>query len=91
MTVSVACVYAHIQTLVSVIKMATMLGSIRLKSKSFLRFYEQNDSMEAILITKYFLFVVGSVSPVKLLTTGTRNSLKDLRNLLMIKRTCGSS
>jgi hypothetical protein len=42
-------------------------------------FCGQKDTMHWIFIKKYFLFTVGSVCRVKGFTTGSRNSLKDVR------------
>jgi hypothetical protein len=40
--------------------------------------------MQRIFIKKYFLFTVGSVFRLKLFTTGSRNSLKDVRKSQMM-------
>jgi hypothetical protein len=44
----------------------------------------QNDLMRRIFIKKYFLFAMGSVCRVKRFTTGSRNSLKDVRKSQML-------
>jgi hypothetical protein len=44
----------------------------------------QKDSMQRVLIKKYFLFTVGSVCRVKLFTTGSTNFLKDVRKSQMV-------
>jgi hypothetical protein len=48
------------------------------------------NSMQTVFIKKYFLFTVGSVWSIKRFTTGLRNSLKDVRNSQVMKRSCGS-
>jgi hypothetical protein len=47
-------------------------------------FCRQRDSMQRIFIKRYFLFMVGSVCRVKRFTTGSRNSLKDIRKSQMM-------
>jgi hypothetical protein len=74
MMVWVADGHAHVQRLVSVVKMATVLEEcITEKQRSVVYFCGQKDSMQRIFITKYFLFTVGSVCRVKRFTSGSRN------------------
>jgi hypothetical protein len=76
----VATVHAHVQRLVSVVKMATVLEGVLPKSKVLLcLFCGQNDLMQRTFIEKYSLFRVESVCRVKRLTSVSRNSLKDVR------------
>jgi hypothetical protein len=78
-------VHAYVQRLISVVRMATMLEEYTVKEQcSVVRFCEQKDSMQRIFIKKCFLFVVRSICPIKLVTTGLRNSLKDVRKSQMI-------
>jgi hypothetical protein len=60
------------------------------EQRTFLHFCGQNDSMQRIFINKRFPLMVGSVRRVKQTTTGSRNSLKDVRKSQMMKRRCGS-
>jgi hypothetical protein len=50
----------------------------------FLFFLWANGSIQRILIKKLFLFTVGSVCRVELFTTGSINSLKDVRKSQMM-------
>jgi hypothetical protein len=66
---------AHVQRLVSVVKMATMLDWCTTEDqRSVVLFCGQKDSMQRIFIKKCLLFSVGSVCRVKRFTTGLRNS-----------------
>jgi hypothetical protein len=68
MTVYVADAHAHVQKLISVVKMATVLeGCTTEEQRSAVRFLfcEQKDSMQSIYIKNRFLFTVGSVCRVK--------------------------
>jgi hypothetical protein len=49
-----------------------------------LSFCGQKDSMQRIFINKYFLFMVESVCCAKRFTTGSRNSLRDVRKSQMM-------
>jgi hypothetical protein len=79
MTVEVADPQAHVQRLVSVVRMAILLGEYTTEEQSsvVLFFGGQADSMQRIFMKKSFLFTVGSVCRVKRFTTGSRNSLKE--------------
>jgi hypothetical protein len=71
MTVQVADAYAHVQGLVSVVKMATVLEECTTVERFLLCvFCGQKDSMQRIFIKKCFLFTVGRVCRVKRFTTG---------------------
>jgi hypothetical protein len=62
----VADAHAHVQRLVSVVEMATVLEGVLPKSSVLLCvFCWQKDSMQRIFINKCFLFTVGSVCHVK--------------------------
>jgi hypothetical protein len=77
--------HAHVQRLVSVVKMATMLEQYTTEEQCpVVRFCGQKDSMQRIFIKKCFLFTVGSVCCVKRFTTGLRNSLKEVQNSQMM-------
>jgi hypothetical protein len=66
MTVEIAEPHAHVQRLVSVVKMAIVLeGIIPKNSVPLCVFYGQNDSMQRIFTKKYFLFMLGSVCNIK--------------------------
>jgi hypothetical protein len=78
--VYVADTHEKFQRLVAVVKMATVLEDYTTKKKrSVVRFCRQKDSMQRIFTKKCFLFTVGSVCHVQRFTTGSRNSLKDVR------------
>jgi hypothetical protein len=80
-------VHAHVQRLVSVVKMATVPEEYTTaEQRSVVCFCGQKELMKRIFIKKCFLFKVGSVCRVKRFTTGSRNSLKDVRKSQM----CGS-
>jgi hypothetical protein len=81
MIVLVVATYAHVQRLISVIKMVTVLEYTTEEQRSVLRFCGQKDSMRRIFIKKCFLFMVGSVCRLKRFTTGSRNSLKNVREV----------
>jgi hypothetical protein len=73
MTVDIADAHAHVERLVSVVKMATVIEVFTTEEhRSFVRFFFcwQKDSMQSIFIKKYFLFNMGSVCRVKRSTTG---------------------
>jgi hypothetical protein len=80
MTVEVADMDAHVQRLVSIAKLKTVLEVHTTEEQySVVHFFcRQKDSVQWIFIKKCFLFMVGSVCHVKQLTTGLRNSLKDI-------------
>jgi hypothetical protein len=85
MTVYVADAHTHVQRLVSVVKMATVLEvCTTVISVQLCVLCWQKDSMQRTFIKKCFLFTVGSVCRVKRFTTGSRNSLKDARKLPMM-------
>jgi hypothetical protein len=72
--------HAHVQRLVSVVELTTMLEGVLPKSSVlFCIFCGQKDPLQRIFIKKCFLFTVGSVCCVKQFTTRSRNSLKDVR------------
>jgi hypothetical protein len=68
-TVYVTDAHAHVQRLVSVVKMSTVLKEyITEEQRSVVRFFfvcVQKASMRNIFVKKYFLFTVGSVCRVK--------------------------
>jgi hypothetical protein len=72
MIVFVADAHAHVQKLVSVVKMATEFEGCTIEEqRSAVRFLcEQKDSMQRIYIKKCFLFTMVSVCLVKRFTTG---------------------
>jgi hypothetical protein len=85
MTVYVADAHAHVQRLVSVVKMATVPEAYTTeKQRSVLHFLWKKDSLQRIFINKRFLFTVGSVCRVKWFTTWSRNSLRDVRKSQMM-------
>jgi hypothetical protein len=47
-------------------------------------FCDNKDPMQRVFIKERFLFTVGSVCRVKLFTTGSRNSLKDILKSQMV-------
>jgi hypothetical protein len=66
MTVQVADAYAHVQRLLSVVQMSTVLEVCTTEEQRFVvRFGGQKGSMQRIFIKKYFRFIVGSVCCVK--------------------------
>jgi hypothetical protein len=76
----------HGQTLVSVVKMATMLQEYTTEEQhpGVFFFCVQKDSMQRIVIKICFLFMVGSVCSIRKLTTGSINSLKDIQKFQMM-------
>jgi hypothetical protein len=80
MTLQVADPHAHVQRLVSVVKMATLLGGLLPKSSVLLCvcLLRAKGPLQRIFIKQCFLFTAGSVSRVKWFTTGSNNSLKDV-------------
>jgi hypothetical protein len=79
MTVYVAD--AHVQRLVSVVKMATVLEECTAKEeRPVVRFCWQKYSMQTMFIKKCFLFTVGSVCCIKQFTTGSRSTLKGVKS-----------
>jgi hypothetical protein len=85
MTVYVAYAHAHVQRLVLVVRMATVLEVYATEEqRSVVLFCGQKDTMQRIFINKCFLFTVGSVCRVKRSTTGSRKSLRDVRKSQMI-------
>jgi hypothetical protein len=75
MTVKAADAHAHVQRLVFVAKMATVLECVLLKICVLLCvfFCGQEDSMQRIFIKKCFLFTVGSVCSVKQFSHGGKH------------------
>jgi hypothetical protein len=85
MTVWAADAHAHVQKLVSVNKMATLLqGCTTEEQRSVVRLFVGKISLQRIFIKKRFLFTAGRVSRVKRFTTGSRNFLKDVRKSQMM-------
>jgi hypothetical protein len=81
-------VHAHVQRLVSVVRMQTVLGEYTTgQQRSVVHFFfvGKKDSMQRIFIKKRFLFTVGSVCRVKRFTVGSMNSLKDFRKSQIIR------
>jgi hypothetical protein len=79
MTVKVTDV--HVQKLVSLVKMMTVLEGVLPKSSVPLCvFCGQIDSMQRIFVNKCFLFMVGNVCRLKQFTAGLRNSFKDVES-----------
>jgi hypothetical protein len=77
--VYIADVHVHVQRLVSVVKMATVLECFTTREQgSVLHFCVQMDSVQRIFIKKCFLHMMGHVCHVKQFTTGLKNSLKDV-------------
>jgi hypothetical protein len=75
----------HVQRLVSVAKWRPYLRSFFRRAAFYSTFFcGQKDSIQKTFIKKCFLFTVGSVCRVKRFTTGSRNSLKDVRKSHMI-------
>jgi hypothetical protein len=70
-------VYAHVQRLVSVVKMAAVLEGV-LEQCSVVFFCGQKGSVQRIFINKCLLFTVGSVCCIKRFTTVSRISLMDI-------------
>jgi hypothetical protein len=60
MTVKVADAYAHVQRLVAVVKMATVLEEYTSEEQRFIvHFCGQKDSVQRIFINRCFLFMFG--------------------------------
>jgi uncharacterized membrane protein YqgA involved in biofilm formation len=80
---------AHVQRLVSVVKMVIVLEVCTSKEQHCVVhfcfvFCGQKDSMEKLFIRTCFLFTVGSVCHVKQFTNGSRNSLGDVQKVQMM-------
>jgi hypothetical protein len=68
---SVGSRHVHVQRLVSVVKMATVLEDCTIEEQhSVVRFCGQKDSVQMIFIKKCFLFMVGSVCHIKRFSAG---------------------
>jgi hypothetical protein len=77
--------HAHVQRLVSVVKIATVLEEYTNKEQSsVVRFCGQQDSMQRMFTKKCFLFMVASVCHVHKFITGSRNCLKDVQKAQMM-------
>jgi hypothetical protein len=82
---TVADTNGHVQRLVSVVKMTTVLEEcITEEQRSVVFFCGQKDSIQRIFIKKCSPFMVGSVCRVKGLKTGPRNSIKGVGKSQMI-------
>jgi hypothetical protein len=80
-------VLVHVQRLISIVKMATVLEEYLPKSSVLLCVLcRQNESMQGIFIKKCFLFSVGSVCHLKRCITGLRNVANVLLMMKMLKR-----
>jgi hypothetical protein len=65
-------VHAHVQTLVSVVTVATVLeGYATEDQRSVVRFLWAKDTLQRLFIKKCFLFTLGSVCSVKGFTIGS--------------------
>jgi hypothetical protein len=83
--------HAHVQMLVSVIKMASVLEDcITEKQSSVVHFCGQEDSVQTKFIKTCSLFTVGSVCRVKQCTVGLRNVANVLLMTTRLKRRCGN-
>jgi hypothetical protein len=83
--VVVADTHAHVQGLISVVKMATVLKECTTgEQHSVVRFLRANRLNAKDIHKKCFLFTVGSVCHVQRLTIGSRNSLKGVRKSQML-------
>jgi hypothetical protein len=79
MTVWVADAHPHVQRLVSVFKMATVLEECTTEEQHcIVLFCGEKYLMQRIFSKKCFLFMMGSFCRVKLLKTGSINSLRDV-------------
>jgi hypothetical protein len=77
--------HAHVQKLVSVVKMAIVLEKCTTEEQRSAALLLWAKGLNAkIFIKKYFLFTVRSVCRVKRFTTGSINSLKDVRKSQMM-------
>jgi hypothetical protein len=77
MTVLVVDAHAHVQRLVSVVKMATVHeGYATEEQRSVVRFFFVG---KRLFINKCFLFTAGSVFRIKRFIIRSRNSLMDVR------------
>jgi hypothetical protein len=71
MTVEVADAHAHVQRLVSVVKMVTVHEEYTTEEqRSVVRFCGQKDSMQRLFIKKCFPFTAGSFRRVNRFRTG---------------------
>jgi hypothetical protein len=83
--------YAHVQRMISVVKMATVLEKCSAEEIHFVVLLcGQKDSVHVIFIKECFLFRMGSVCRLKRLTTGSRNVANILMITKRLKRKCGS-
>jgi hypothetical protein len=73
MTVLVADAHAHVQRVVSVVKMATVLEYATEEQRSVAGVCGQKDAVRRIFIKKCFVFTVGSVCRIKRFITGSIN------------------
>jgi hypothetical protein len=79
MTVYVADTHAHVQRLISVVKMATVLEECTTKhQRCVVRFLWAKVLNAMIFIKKSVLFTVGRVCRVKRFTTWSTNSLNNV-------------
>jgi hypothetical protein len=70
--------HVHVQKLVSVVKMATVLeGCTTEDQRSVARICGQKDSTQGIFIKKCFLFIAGSVCHVKQFSLGGKSFAYD--------------
>jgi hypothetical protein len=92
MTVQVADAYAHVQMLVSVVKMATVLEEfINEEQRSVVRFSRKKGLNAKDIHREIFPFYDGKCwSPKAVHIAGSGISLKDLRKSQMMKRRWGS-
>jgi hypothetical protein len=75
-------VHEHVQRLVSVVEMATVLEECSTEEQRYLVcFLWVKGSMQSIFIKKCFLFTAISVYRIKRFTTGLRNSLTDVSKI----------
>jgi hypothetical protein len=89
MTVLVADEHAHVQILVSVVKMAAVSEECTTQEqRSVVRFLWAKNSMYRIFINKCFLFKLGSVYLVKRFTGWSRNVANVWLMTKRLKRRC---
>jgi hypothetical protein len=85
MKVWIEDVHAYVYSLVSVVKMETVLEECTIEEQlSIVSFYGRKNSVQRLLIKKCFLYLMGSLCRLKRFTTGSGISLKDVRKSQII-------
>jgi hypothetical protein len=80
----------HVQKLVSVVKMTTVLEKYNTEEQRFVVRFFVGKKAQCVFVKKYFLFTLGNDYRIKRFATGSRNVTNISLMIKKLKLTCGS-